>query len=477
MPRPKKPVNPDSRFPDDYESERCVIGAVLFGHAEFAAIADLRLEDFNTHVHQILFMAMRDLEQRGDPVDNVSVAHELNAKKQLAKVGGLSYIVGLADAVPAMVNIQRYKHRLQNKTATRQLMFAAQETVNHCLLDDEPIDKLLEYHQSSVSLIDQNFHSQNGNGKHTIEDLPSVWRYEITMNWLLDGIIAENSVTMLTGESGDGKSFFSLKLAGQVSRGLPFLARKTVKTKVLYLDRENPLFVVKDRLELMEIRETKDLTYWGTWNDEIPDGPGANSVMNFVQKHKPLVIFDNKAAFDGGDEQDATATRQHMNQYRRLASLGGTILVLHNTGKSETSKEYRGSSDIKASLDMGYVLERTDGTNSGQPLGAMVLKPFKTRVLSGGIRFDYAGGKFQAATADTPNTRSVVDIVADILRMYPNSSQRQIAGHAKDFNMSKHRVPEALMDGFNSGRFSCSKNGTRNGQTRKWSLAENEVGA
>ena len=466
MPRKK---NAQEKYPEDFESERTVLGSVLFGQAEFAAIADLRQEDFHTRSNQTIFLVMRELERRGDPVDNVSLANELVDRKELDKIGGLTYLLGLADAVPPNPNLPRYKQRLQKKTVTRQVMFAAQATLDHCLLEDEPLDKILASTQDSFADIETRYRSTNGNGKHTIESLPSVWEYEIEMHWLLDGVIAQGSVTMLTGESGDGKSFLSLKLAGQVARGEPFLSRNTIKTRVLYLDRENPLFVVKERLALMNIRETKDLTYWGTWNDELPDGPGSAAIINFVEKHKPLVIFDNKAAFDGGDEQDATATRAHMTLYRRLASLGGTILVLHNTGKSETSKEYRGSSDIKASLDMGYVLERTDGSNSGQPLGSMILKPFKTRVLSGGIRFEYADGKFQASNTDTP-ARPAVDILADILRMYPNSSQRQIISHAKDFGLGKFKIPEALMDGFNSGRFVCSKNGASRGHTRKWAL-------
>ena len=42
-----------------------------------------------------------------------------------------------------------------------------------------------------------------------------------------------------------------------------------------------------------------------------------------------------------------------MAPYRKLATLGATIVILHHIGR-DTSQDYRGSSDIKASVDIAY---------------------------------------------------------------------------------------------------------------------------
>src|SRR5262249_22259155 len=149
---------------------------------------------------------------------------------------------------------------------------------------------------------------------------------------------------------------------------------------VLYVDGENPLFVIKDRLLRLGIAEYPNFKIWGTWNEPPAEGPGSSKILRFAEKYQPLVMFDSKKAFDGGDEQDATETRRHMNLYRRLATVGATIVLLHNSGKTDSAREYRGSSDIKAAVDSAFLLERTDGSDSGAPLGGLRLKPFKNRV-------------------------------------------------------------------------------------------------
>ena len=66
-----------------------------------------------------------------------------------------------------------------------------------------------------------------------------------------------------------------------------------------------------------------------------------------------------------------------MRQFRRLANLGATVIVLHHTGKAETSKQYRGSSDIKAAVDTAYLLEKVPGES--ESLGKLSLTCFKPK--------------------------------------------------------------------------------------------------
>jgi RecA-family ATPase len=72
----------------------------------------------------------------------------------------------------------------------------------------------------------------------------------------------------------------------------------------------------------------------------------------------PFIIIDSLAAFfEGEDENDAAAMRAFIDEGRVLLKAGACgILILHHSGKSESSKTYRGSSDLKAAIDSGYVL-------------------------------------------------------------------------------------------------------------------------
>jgi hypothetical protein len=93
--------------------------------------------------------------------------------------------------------------------------------------------------------------------------------------------------------------------------------------------------------------------------------------------------------------------RRYMQGFRRLADRGATVLLLHNSGKSDTSKDYRGSSDIKASIDAGYHLSNTSSDPS--VLTTIRMRAFKCRftVLHEAI-FHYQDGVFRLEEGSLP---------------------------------------------------------------------------
>jgi hypothetical protein len=190
-----------------------------------------------------------------------------------------------------------------------------------------------------------------------IAQLPSIWRLEQNIEWLIDRLIPLGSVNLITSESGTGKTWVAYAIAGAVARGEDFAGRAVKQRPVLYLDGENPLGLVKQRLFDLGIPETNGLRVWGGWVGDAPHGPDSALLREFVRQHRPLLIWDSLIDFHDGDEQSASETRRFMKHFRALANLGATILILHHTGKTITSQDYRGSSDIKAAVDMAYVLE------------------------------------------------------------------------------------------------------------------------
>jgi RecA-family ATPase len=241
-----------------------------------------------------------------------------------------------------------------------------------------------------------------------IEDIPSVWKCEASIDWIIDDLIPESAVTLLCGDSGIGKSTLALALAGAVAHGTPFLGRATVQRTVLYVDRENPLSVVRERLERLGIAETAALTVWGLWNNPMPDGPTAVSILQFVSTWRPLIVFDSLVGFHPGSEQDASETRKHMKAYIALAAAGAGVIVLHHTGKADTSKQYRGSSDIKAAVDLAYVLESLSEPDAG--IRSLRLKAFKNRLtLPETFRIDYQDGRFSVSEQRAETNREIVE--------------------------------------------------------------------
>lgn len=206
-----------------------------------------------------------------------------------------------------------------------------------------------------------------------VREIAPVWDLVFPQTWVVENLIPAESVIMLSGDSGSGKSTLLLAMADAISKGEPFLGNNTLKTPVLILDRENGLPTYNERLPRLAIERNPDLIVWGGW---VPESLEYNhpAIVEFVKAEHPVVIFDSFVSFHPGNEQDATETRKYMDVFRELASLGATVILVHHTGKSEGSKAYRGSSDIRASVDVLYVLK------AKRPLlQQLELKPDKVR--------------------------------------------------------------------------------------------------
>lgn len=278
-----------------------------------------------------------------------------------------------------------------------------------------------------------------------LSQIPSVWNLEANLEWCVEGMIAQGSVTLISAESGTGKTWIAYYIASCVAHGAPAIGRRVNQKKVLYLDGENPLYVVKQRLFDLGITATSELTIWGGWNPDPPPGPDHPLVIDFARQYKGLIVYDSLIEFHPGSEQSSTETRAFMRQFRALANLGASVIVLHNAGKAESSKLYRGSSDIKAAVDTAYQLRGTDGQS--ERLGALHMSCFKGRLVPGqsfGLEFRPKQG---FVSCEAPQVCGVQEIVSEILRAASGSNQKQIIAKAREKGCTKRQVEACLQNG------------------------------
>lgn len=281
--------------------------------------------------------------------------------------------------------------------------------------------------------------------KLDISRLPSIWQIPSEIEWLINGIIPRRSVNLISADSGTGKTWLAYAIAGAVARGTNFIGQ-TVNgpTPVLYLDGENPAFVAKRNLTDLGIGETDQLRVWGGWNEEAPPGPNDDRIIRYAEDAKPLLIWDSLVEFAEGDEQSSTEMRGFMKHFRALAHSGATVIVLHHTGKSQGAQKYRGSSDIKASVDMAYLVT---GSPKDGKLHRLTMDPFKSRIAPGlkfAMEFQEGQGFTGIATpgeVPRPDAKAVIDrIVLD----KPGLNGGQIVERARDQGISKHKAEEIL---------------------------------
>ncbi len=306
-------------------------------------------------------------------------------------------------------------------------------------------------HQKNGAASDSQHRKTAEPSRIDIDQIPSIRSFDSAgIGFAVEGLIARNSVNMLSGESGHGKSTLALAMADAIAKGRDFAGRQCSQRPVLILDRENGIDAMQERFKRLGIEDETGLTAWGGWLEQEAPAPGSTVVLDWVQKTepKPVVIVDTLVAFLECDENNASEVRQFMGQLRQLANLGATVIALHHTGKAETSHEYRGSSDFKGSIDVGiHIRNFGDGE-----LGKMRLKAFKNRfALDRDVILNYSNGRF--VSDDRPNSavRTVTEQLAELLRKNPGVKKTEFENLAHGLQLGRNRARVFLDDGVREG--------------------------
>ena len=94
-------------MPNSLEAEQSVIGSMIMDReAVMAASEILTTEDFYHKQYGILFEAMLELFNDGQPVDLVTLQNRLKEKNVPPEVSSLEYVGNIVAAVPTSANIK-----------------------------------------------------------------------------------------------------------------------------------------------------------------------------------------------------------------------------------------------------------------------------------------------------------------------------------------------------------------------------------
>jgi len=139
----EKPVF-DRIPPQNLEAEQAVLGAILLDSVAIITVMEtLKPEDFYRQAHQFIFEAMVDLNGDNEPIDLITLTTRLQAKQQLAEIGGIQYLTELASAVPTAANVTYYAKIVEEKSMLRRLIRTATEIVTNGYAGSDDIGILL----------------------------------------------------------------------------------------------------------------------------------------------------------------------------------------------------------------------------------------------------------------------------------------------------------------------------------------------
>ena len=145
--------------PQSLEAEMCTLGSmVLDVNCIGEIIPILRAENFYRHDHRLVYDVLLKLYDEKKTVDLVLLRDELKRRGQLEQVGGVDYLVSLADSVPSAANAVFYAKIVRDKAMIRDLITATSEICNRAYEDrgeaaemlDEAEQKIFEVTQQKI---------------------------------------------------------------------------------------------------------------------------------------------------------------------------------------------------------------------------------------------------------------------------------------------------------------------------------------
>lgn len=178
---------------------------------------------------------------------------------------------------------------------------------------------------------------------------------ECTVTWVWDKQIPEQSITLFSGKGGIGKTWLMLGIAEAVSKGLYYLDLPTRKMPVYYIDFENSLPVLVDRVRKLNIT---DVLFWHSTNEVKPPRIDTPEWERYKTLPPGLIIFDTLRASQGKDENNSADMALVMGRLKELRDLGFTVVILHHTPKGN-DRTYKGSTAIFDLSDHVLGLYRT----------------------------------------------------------------------------------------------------------------------
>ena len=170
LPSTRDPVNP--RVPPHSDrSERAILGSMLVSPTTVARAEELLVpEDFYKLRHQIIFTTIKELADRGEPADLVTLEAALAQKQQLEEVGGILYLQELFDVVPTAANLDHYAKIVKNKALMRRLIEVSQSISASAYDEEDEIDLIADRAEAEIFKVTQSLATRP---YHTMKEVVS----------------------------------------------------------------------------------------------------------------------------------------------------------------------------------------------------------------------------------------------------------------------------------------------------------------
>ncbi|MEP0841719.1 MAG: replicative DNA helicase, partial [Phycisphaerae bacterium] len=111
------------------EAEMALLGSMMLSRDAIGDVLPIihrnESERFYRPDHRKIFETLVDLYDRGEPIDLITFRNEITRRGLLEEIGGVDYIVQLAESVPSPVHAEHYARIVCDKAQLRELIAAS----------------------------------------------------------------------------------------------------------------------------------------------------------------------------------------------------------------------------------------------------------------------------------------------------------------------------------------------------------------
>lgn len=266
--------------------------------------------------------------------------------------------------------------------------------------------------------------------------LPVVWCGEISpaldTSDFVEGLLCENALSVVYGDSNSGKTFLVLDLALHVALGWPWFGREVEQGGVIYIAAEGGHGIKNRVVAFVRTKGIEDanppfalIPASVNLRDSSADVDALVSEVNAacekVGAVRLIVIDTLSRSLAGGDENSSEAMGAFVQNVDRLRqATGAHVLIVHHSGK-DTTRGARGHSLLRAAVDTEIE------TSRDHEAGISTAEVRKQRDLPMEGKFSFRLGVVELGTnrRGKPVTSCTVEPVEGETRKAPTLSPNQ----------------------------------------------------